>query len=333
MSATALLAQTWHNLRRDASSNVVAILVMALGIGSVTAMFSVADAVMLRPLPFADPARLFELRAVAGSRDSGIASGDFETLRTAPGIASSTLISTGAVTLTGPEGAENVFSEKLAGDGLSVYGVAPQIGQLPQTSAERSVVLSHRLWQRRFGAASDVVGRGITVNGDACTVSAVMPASFSVGNRADLWSFWRFGEQDRKVHGAAMSGFLLRLRPDAAPQSVASLLNTAAREHQPERYARLTLRLQPVSDRIIGRPGPILGTLSGAVGLVLMVACMNAGSLLVVRGLARRRETAVRAALGAGRWQLIRPVLGDAAALAFAAPLPAPRSHGPWSPA
>jgi hypothetical protein len=205
MSAAALLTQTWRNLRRDPSSNLIAVLVMALGIGSVTAMFSVANAVVFRPLPFADPERLFELRAVAGSRNSGIASGDFETLRAVPGIVSSTLAGAGAVTLTGPEGAENVFSEQLAGDGLSVYGVTPQTGQLPPASAERSAVISHRLWQRRFGAAPNIAGRGITVNGNAFTVSAVMPARFSVGNRADIWTFWRFGEKDRKRHGEAMS--------------------------------------------------------------------------------------------------------------------------------
>src|SRR3982751_1340836 len=130
MSAFGLIRHTLHNLRRDALSNVVAVIVLALGIGSVTAMFSVPNAVVLRPLPFADPDHLLEVRAVAGSRDSGIASGDFEALRTIPGIVASTLVSTGAVTLTGPEGAENVFAEKLAGDGMSIYGLTPLIGQL-----------------------------------------------------------------------------------------------------------------------------------------------------------------------------------------------------------
>jgi predicted lysophospholipase L1 biosynthesis ABC-type transport system permease subunit len=146
-----------------------------------------------------------------------------------------------------------------------------------------------------------------------------MPARFSVGNRAELWTNWRLADNDRKVHGEAMSSFIMRLRSDATPEAVASLLKSTALDHQPERYARLTLRVQPLSDRLIGKSGQILWTLSGAVGLVLLVACLNAGSVLVVRGLTRRRETAVRVALGANRWQLIRPVLSDAAALAFVA--------------
>ncbi len=306
---------------RNPSSSVVAIVVLALGIGSVTAMFSVANAVLFRPLPYGDPDRVLEVRAVAGSRNSGIAAGDFDALRGAAGIASATLVSTGAVTLTGPQGAENVFSEKLAGDGLAVYGTAPEMGQLPpaDSGAMRSVVISDRLWRRRFGGRSDVIGRAVTVNGDPHSVAAVMPAGFSAGNRADVWSPWQFEEDDRKRHGEAMNAFIVRLHRGTQAEAVASALNSIARQQRPDTYSRLSLRVQPMAERLIGSPGRILWTLSGAVGLVLLIACVNAGSLLVVRGLARRRETAVRAALGAGRWQLMRPVVAEAAGLALVA--------------
>jgi putative ABC transport system permease protein len=181
------------------------------------------------------------------------------------------------------------------------------------------VVITHRLWQRRFGGAPDVIGRGVTINGDAYTVAAVMPASFSAASRSDVWMFWRFAEQDRKQHGEAMNNFIVRIRHGASPQSVESALNALARQQQRERYAKLTLRLQPLSERIIGNSVRILSILSGAVGLVLLVSCVNAGSLLLVRGIARSRETAVRTALGAGRWQVMRPIVGEAAVLALLA--------------
>ncbi|HYP06014.1 MAG TPA: FtsX-like permease family protein, partial [Bryobacteraceae bacterium] len=110
-----------------------------------------------------------------------------------------------------------------------------------------------------------------------------------------------------------------RLAANTNPDAIAPVLNTQARQHEPAKYSNLQLRLQPISERVIGKSGQILWPLFGAVGLVLLVACINAGSLLVVRGLARRREIAVRAALGAARWQLIRPVLADATAIAIAA--------------
>lgn len=293
---------------------------MALGIGSVTAMFSVANAVLLRPMPFGDPARLKEVRTISEGSDSGVAAGDFDQLRTATGIASATLIGPGAVTLTGAEGAENAFSERLAGDGLAVYGVAPAAGSLKSWN-DRSVVLSHRLWKRRYAEDPSVIGRSITINGESWTVAAVMPASFSSGNRAHLWMPWRFSERDLRAHGEAFSHLIVRLRPDAQEQAVAAALLAIARQHQPDRYAKLTLRVRPVEDRVIGKSGQIVWTLMGAVSLVLIIACLNAGSLLVAQRMARQKETAVRWALGARRRAILRPILAESAMLAAIASL------------
>jgi predicted permease len=294
------------------------VVVLAFGIGAVTAMVSVADAVWFRALPFGDAERLQELNAVRGDKKSGVAAGDFAALRKAKGIAESTLFTRGAANLIGVEGAESAFVERLAGDGLQIYGIAPLMGVLPVAGA-REVVLSHRLWKRRYGSADDVVGRMLTVDGEAWRIAAVMPEGLSVVNRTDLWMPWVFGERDLKAHGEASSVLVVRLASGVSAEAVEAEVEALARAWQPERYAPLRLRLRGLEERLVGNVGSTIWMLLGAVGAVLLVACLNAGSLLVAEGMAREREMVVRMALGAGPWDLVRMVLGECARLAMAA--------------
>lgn len=298
-----------RGLRRDPVASVLAVLVMALGIGSVTAMFSVVNAVLLRPLAFHEPDALYELRVDRRGRpgNSGVASGDFDKLRGVAGVAGATLAGTSAVTLTGAEGAENVNSQKLAGDGLALFGVRPVFGALPTDS--RAVVIGYRLWQRRYRGDAGIVGRAITLNGEPWTIAAVMPERFMLPNRPELWMPWQMTEQDLKRRGESSSNLVVRMKNGATPVAVAAAAQAAVAN--PE----LRYRMVPLRTRQLGDPGPTLWVLLGAVGFVLLIACLNAGNLLVARGLARREETAVRAALGAGRLQLLGPVIAECVAL------------------
>ncbi|MEZ5400718.1 MAG: ABC transporter permease [Bryobacteraceae bacterium] len=283
---------------------------LALGIGAATAMFSVVNAVLLRPLPYGVPDRLVEIRTLAPSgRNAGVPLGDFDRLRAMEEIESIAFGAQGAVTLTGTEGAENVFSEGLAGDGLAVFGVAPSAGRL--NGGERAVVLSHRLWQRRYQGDARVVGRAITVNGEPWTIGAVMPAGFFTTNRIfELWMPWRFSTDDLK-NRQGYNGTTVARVTVPVPQLAARL--------EAERFgANNDVRGRAVSlwDRQDVDRARILWVLLGAVGLVLAIACLNAGSLMLARAVGRRRETAVRAALGARPMELLRPLAAESAVLA-----------------
>jgi putative ABC transport system permease protein len=294
-------------LRRPAVS-VLAITVLVVGIAAGTAMFSVVNVVLLRPLAYRDPDRLFEIQTVSDTgREAGVLAGDFERLSANGAIASATLGTSGAVTLTGPEGAENVFSQRLAGDRLAVFGTIPVIGRFDEGGS--AVVISHRLWQRRYQGDPRVVGRVIALNGRPWTIAAVMPPRFQSNNPIfDLWMPWDFSKEDLGRGGNRV----VRLR-DAVP------LDRAAEAFGSERAGaarNLRLRLTSLRTRQIGTSGATLWVLLGAVGCLLLIACLNSGSLLLARALARRQETAVRAALGAGPGHLLRPVLAESAVVA-----------------
>ncbi|MCC6536603.1 MAG: ABC transporter permease [Bryobacterales bacterium] len=302
-----------RGLRRDPATSVLAVLVMALGIGSVTAMFSVVNAVLLRPLSFQEPDELYELRTERRGRagNSGVGSGDFDKLRALSGVTGATLAGTSAVTLTGAEGAENVNAQKLAGDGLALFGVQPALGAL--SADPRAAIIAHRLWQRRYRGDRGIVGRAITLNGEPWTIAAVMPERFMLPNRPELWMPWQMTAQDLQRRGESSSNLWMRVKSGATPTSVAAAAQAAVANPD------LHYRMVALRTRQLGDPGPTLWVLLGAVGLVLLIACLNAGNLLVARGLARREETAVRAALGAGRRQVLGPLIAECVALTAAA--------------
>ncbi|MEZ5354189.1 MAG: ADOP family duplicated permease [Bryobacteraceae bacterium] len=306
-----------RTLARAPAIAAIVVAVLALGIGSVTAMFSVLNAVLLRSLPYHQPERLFEIRTTDQTgRESGLPLADFDRVRALPGIAAISFSASGAVTLTGPEGAENVFGERLAGDGLAVYGVNPALGRL--ANGDRDAVISHRLWQRRFRGDANIVGRAIVINGEAWTIGAVMPPQFASGNPIfEMWTPWRFTREDLEKHRGYNGNTIIRLT-EGVPAA-----QLAARVERESLGANKNLhpKVETLRDRYIGDPGPVLWTLLGAVGLVLLIACLNAGSLLLARALAGRQETAVRAALGASRWQLLGPVLAESAVLSIGAAL------------
>ena len=306
---------------------------IALGVGANAAIYSVVDAALLRPLPFADPARLvhvWERPAAAGAANRFEASWpdllDFR--RRATTLAGLAGYHGGRVTLSGAtDGASVLSAAKVTANFFDVLGVRPLAGRTfaageDEVGAPKVVMLSHALWRRAFGADRGVVGRVVRLDGEPYTVVGVLPPSFhfaAVGS-AEAWmpvdrpAAWR---ERRGMHWIKP---VARLRDgatvDAAGRELSRIMRDLGREY-PEASAELDVDVVPLRDQLVGTVRPVLLTLYGAVAFVLLVACGNVANLLLMRGASRQRELSIRAALGAGRGRIARQLLTESALLAL----------------
>ena len=329
------IADARHALRslvRNPGLAVAAVLTLALGIGANTAVFSVLNAVVLRPLPFAAPDRLFMLweeNPERGWYKQVAAPANFLDWRErVPSFADVGAYGSFPSTFTFGDVPRLGTSLAVTGNLFSVLGVAPEVGRTFRdeetwaTGTTRVVILSHRMWREEFGARDDVVGRTLDSDGTQFEVVGVMPRSFVYpGLDVDLWVPFRWPETNRTAaffRRAHWIRVVARLAPDASPARAESQLHEVARQLQsenPELNRAMGAGMTPLHEFLVGETRRPLLLLLAAVTALLLLACANVGNLLLVRAAEREREVAVRAALGAGRARLVRQAMTESLVL------------------
>jgi putative ABC transport system permease protein len=316
---------------------VVAIATIALGIAANTAIFSVVNGVLIRPLPFRDEARIVKVTTTTrDERDSNHSAGDFLDLqrnnRTLEALAGYREDVVAAAARPGEPG--QFETAWVTSEFFDVLGTPPSLGRpfsrmQDGATREKLVVLGSTAWQQLFGSDSGVIGRTVRINKEPYTVAAVMPQGFAFPQGAKLWLLsplpvppspieMKDPLTNRDVQYFQAVGRLKAGVTLADARQDLHLVGAAIQQQNAQTSRGRDVRATPIRENIVGSVRDALLVIQGAVGLVLLIACANVSSLLIARATGRRRELAIRAALGAGRWHLIRQLLAESLVLGVA---------------
>jgi predicted permease len=332
---TEVFSELWQDtvfavrqLRKAPAFTLIAVFTLALGIGATTAIFSLLDAVVLRPLPFDHPERIVTLFMTDRGNLRSISAGNFLAYRAgARSLAGLSAKTDGSFNLAGEGEPERVVGARVSAGYFEIFGARPLLGRTIEPAddspgRDRVVVLSHRLWHDRFAADPRVVGRDIHLNGVVHSVIGVMPAAFDLrSNDSRLWVPLALTPEQATNYGDSYLRLQGRLRP-GVPLAVAQVELSALAKRLETVDLRSNrgrgVKVEAFLDRLLGGLRRRLLILFGAVGCVLLIACVNVANLLLARGAARSREIAIRAALGAGRWRIVRQLLTESLVLCLA---------------
>src|SRR5579864_4190810 len=311
---------------------VVAVVTLALGIGANTAIFSVVNGVLLRPLPFHDADRLVRVwhvppaQSFPGMTTFSVSAANYLDWKSQNHVFEQTAIYTyRGFTLTNGTKPEQVDACAASSGFFETLSVPPLLGRvlLPeedQPGRSNVVVLSYRLWQEHFGANRDIVGHNISMDGKNFLVAGVMPASFRFPDFAQMWTPMAWTAAERAVRGEHHYGVVARLKPGVTVNAAQAEMNTISSRLQqlyPADDKGWGAVVIPLHEDMVSDVRPAMLVLLGAVACVLLIACVNVANLILARGFSRQKEIAIRTALGASSARVLRQVLTESVLLSF----------------